>query len=378
MTASDDDLNSVSQTFTLTVEEQPPQTVFSAVTLVKSDDKELSQGLNSGDLETNYNVQVRLTIEDGVSNVTSVESALISWVTERTHSGTGTLVFQVEDNKDPGDFVANKSYVPGSVEVPVSGTWQEGQLIENVVDIADLVNALIASQGPLNSGDVINLQFTTGQGATRFIEQLSVKLDLTTSSEADPVGATAKMAALAPTITETMLAMSLDEFESGSEASRAVFDVPVFEIPVQLTNGLEMQPVGALSAAMLTAAPGSPGMLVDLGGGMVQAVAPTPTLLESFDFAALDAVTADASVNGLSGRADVGSIIETQPFDFGALPQQPVDSVLDAFMEQPKAGPFKIGFDDGTFTSVDSGPAIPAFEDFALINMNEEAWSTVG
>ncbi|MEN0078750.1 MAG: putative Ig domain-containing protein [Pseudomonadota bacterium] len=178
--ATDDDQNFASQTFDVVVTEEIVQQDFSAITLSAQDDIELGSSLNSNDLETDKIVQIRLTVQDGVSNVTSVDSALINWVAERNQGGNTTLTFQVEDTKAPGEFETNKDFVDGSVQTQITANWQNNQVIEDVVDIADLVNALIASQGPLNSGDVINLQMT-GQGATRFIEHISVTLDLSTS-----------------------------------------------------------------------------------------------------------------------------------------------------------------------------------------------------
>ncbi|MEL6566878.1 MAG: putative Ig domain-containing protein [Pseudomonadota bacterium] len=175
--ATDDDQNSVSQTFNIIIAEQGAQQDFQAVTLGAQDDIELGSSINSNDLETDKTIQIRLTVEDGVTNVTNVESALISWRSDRTHSGDATLTFQVEDTKEAGDFQNGKDFLPGSVEADITGTWQDEATIENVADIASLVNELIASQGPLNGGDIINLQIT-GEGATRFIEHISVTLDI--------------------------------------------------------------------------------------------------------------------------------------------------------------------------------------------------------
>ncbi|MEO0816567.1 MAG: putative Ig domain-containing protein [Pseudomonadota bacterium] len=175
--ATDDDQNSVSQTFNIIIAEQGAQQDFQAVTLGAQDDIELGSSINSNDLETDKTIQIRLTVEDGVTNVTNVESALISWRSDRTHSGDATLTFQVEDTKEAGDFQNGKDFLPGSVEADITGTWQDEATIENVADIASLVNELIASQGPLNGGDIINLQIT-GEGGTRFIEHISVTLDI--------------------------------------------------------------------------------------------------------------------------------------------------------------------------------------------------------
>ena len=177
VTATDNDNNFVTDTFILSVVDQVVVEGFQAVTVLNADDVELGSSVTSPDLETNKTVQIRLTVEDGVSNITSVESAVISWISERGQGGTSQLTFQVVDTKSPDAFGNGKSFVGGSETVTIGQSWSDNQTINNVVDIADLINALIDSQGPLNAGNTIFLQLT-GTGSTRFIEQGSVVLSL--------------------------------------------------------------------------------------------------------------------------------------------------------------------------------------------------------
>ncbi|MEO0662452.1 MAG: hypothetical protein AAFZ87_13025, partial [Planctomycetota bacterium] len=120
-------------------------------------------------------------LEDGVSNVTSVDEALVSWVSERGQGGSSTLTFQVEDSLDAEDFGTGKSFVGGTETATINGSWSDGQTITNVVDLADQLNALIAAQGPLNAGDTINVQIT-GAGTTRYIEQASAVIAISGES----------------------------------------------------------------------------------------------------------------------------------------------------------------------------------------------------
>ena len=177
VTATDDDQNSVSDTFVVSVVEEIVTTDFQAVVETAQDDIEVGSSLTSGDLETNLTVQMRFTVAEGVSNVTNVTSALLSWQSERAQSGTSTLTFQVENSQAAQPFGTGKTFIGGPEVAQITGAWADNAIISNVVDLADQLNALIASQGPLNAGDTINLQ-VTGSGATRYIAQASAVLDI--------------------------------------------------------------------------------------------------------------------------------------------------------------------------------------------------------
>ncbi len=189
-TADDGVSPTVSDSLTVTVRDtDPPDSGnpvdFQAEVLVNADDIELGSGANSSDLETNKTIQMRLTVGAGADNITSVSSAVMSWVSDRTHTKNATLTFQVEDSLNAEAFGSGKTFIGGSEVVSANGTWQNDETITNVVDLADQINALIASQGPLNAGDTINVQLT-GTGGTRFIVQATPVLDVSgTSGSAD-------------------------------------------------------------------------------------------------------------------------------------------------------------------------------------------------
>ncbi len=182
VTATDDDTNSVSDTFIVSVIEDAGVTEFQARVLSAQDDIELGTSVTSSDLETNKVVQLRFTVGDGVAGVTNVTSALLSWQSERNQSGSSTLTFQVEDSLAAQAFGTGKTFVGGSVVVPITGAWRDNATITNVVDLADQINALIASKGPLDAGETINVQLT-GTGATRYIQQATALLDITAGAQ---------------------------------------------------------------------------------------------------------------------------------------------------------------------------------------------------
>ncbi|MEO0467331.1 MAG: putative Ig domain-containing protein, partial [Pseudomonadota bacterium] len=194
--AEDDDGNTVTQDFNVTVVDTSNTFSFVAELESKNDDVELGFNERSSELETNKAaIQMRLTIEDGVAGATFIESALVSWTAINNSTGSAVLTFQVEDSLAPEAYGANKSFVGGSVQTTVQGPWFDDQLISNVVDIAPLLNALIASQGPLSAGDVINLQID-GVGDNFQIQQFSTEVAITASG-APPQAASSAFASFA-------------------------------------------------------------------------------------------------------------------------------------------------------------------------------------
>ena len=178
VTASDLISGSVSDVFELTISESVAAN-FTA-TAGTADDTEVGQSVQSPDLETDKTVVVRLEVPAGVSGVTSVGSALVSFQSERPQSGSSSLTFGVKNTTDAAAFDAQLAGVLGQTSISIGDAWADNQQINDVVDIADAVNALIANQGPLNAGDFINLVIA-GEGATRFIVQGSVELDVSAS-----------------------------------------------------------------------------------------------------------------------------------------------------------------------------------------------------
>jgi len=153
---------------------------FVAETLSAQDDIELGgSSVTSTDLETVFPIVARLTVPAGVSNLTSVTSALVNFVAEDARSGTTTFTFAVRNSLDSVPLTQSiASGLVGETEsVTFSQSFTGGQAINGLVDLDDVLNALIAAQGPLNTGDVINLVLTS-TGARRDILQGSIELSI--------------------------------------------------------------------------------------------------------------------------------------------------------------------------------------------------------
>ncbi len=133
------------------------------------------QSVNSPDLETDKTVVVEFDIPDGVSGVTEVDSALISFQSERGQSGNSVLTFAFKDTYADVGFGAGLDDLTSSESVTISEGWADNEQIENVIDVADPLNELLAANGPLDGQDTVSLVIT-GSGATRFIVQGTVEL----------------------------------------------------------------------------------------------------------------------------------------------------------------------------------------------------------
>lgn len=147
--------------------------LFIAAVEQASDDVEQGFSLSSPDLEIgSYIVGMQFTVPDDVSldNGDAIGSAVINWVSDRTHSANTTLTFSVENTLDGGGFgsVTGRNYLPEQEVWQASGTWQDGENITVGVDLADQINSLIAQDG-LDAGDVITVK-VEGAGGTRYVE----------------------------------------------------------------------------------------------------------------------------------------------------------------------------------------------------------------
>ena len=176
--------------FVLTVDPSappPPPSAgdFLATTVSPLDDLEIgnNSSLNSPDLETDLDFRVSLTIEEGVSGVTAVDRASLSWVSERAQSGDTTLQVQAADSLGGLDLTDTLVFTSSSSSIDIAGSWSNGQQITDIADITDLVNEVIASNGPLDAGDVITLQVTGEDAVKRFIDQQSITLSLSPLDE---------------------------------------------------------------------------------------------------------------------------------------------------------------------------------------------------
>jgi len=136
---------------------------------------DIEQGFSatSPDLEIgSKTVGLQFTIPAGTDLAAGavVDSATITWVSERTHSNSAVLTFAVENtlNGAPFGSITGRSFLPETEVWQTSGTWQDGQTITAGVDLANQINALVAQDG-LQGGDVVTVM-VTGSGGTRFVE----------------------------------------------------------------------------------------------------------------------------------------------------------------------------------------------------------------
>nr|MBX2854469.1 putative Ig domain-containing protein [Paracoccaceae bacterium] len=190
VTATDPGGLSATDSFILTVDPSappPPPSAgdFVATTVSPLDDLEIgnNSSLSSPDLETDLDFRVSLTVEDGVSGVTAVDRAALSWVSERAQSGDTTLQVQAADSLAGVDLTDSLVFTSSSSSLDITGSWSNGQQITDIADITDLVNEVIASNGPLDAGDVITLQMTGEDAVKRFIDQQSITLSLSPLDE---------------------------------------------------------------------------------------------------------------------------------------------------------------------------------------------------
>ncbi|MEM9105425.1 MAG: calcium-binding protein, partial [Pseudomonadota bacterium] len=149
------------------------------------DDQEINNGgPTSSDLESSQGIVVRLVIPTGVSNVTGVTSAILSG--ENEDSGTFAPNFNIRVKDTISAATALLTGLNDDVGVSVSSTptgpTAEGTRFE-IGDIADAVNALIAENGPLQSGDAITVILDPTDGR-RDIEQGTLELAVTVEGQA--------------------------------------------------------------------------------------------------------------------------------------------------------------------------------------------------
>jgi len=206
-----------------------------------ADDQEIGSGAASSDLETDKTIVVRLSVPDGVENVTEVSSALLSFVSDRAQSGSTTLTIGIKENKTLIPFSAFPTTV-GETEVDINDPWADDEQIENVVDLADLVNALIETSGPLSSGDYINLVIT-GEGATRFIVQGTVELDVSVPAAASAQAITA-FSPVGEPLDESKFAFDDDLLDASWSGSESLFVQPAGDMNLAMF-GSEFGSIGA-------------------------------------------------------------------------------------------------------------------------------------
>jgi hypothetical protein len=176
VTATDTGGLALSETFVISVTDDPNDgggLTFTAKVVSANGDIEQGSSITSADLETNKVIGIQFTVPDGIDLAAGavIESAVISWVSDRTHTANSTLTFAVESKLNGAGLstgVTNRTYFPETEVWNASGTWTDGQKITVGIDLADQLNALIQSDG-LQAGDVITVK-VTGTGGTRYIE----------------------------------------------------------------------------------------------------------------------------------------------------------------------------------------------------------------
>ena len=143
--------------------------------MVESANGDIEQGssLSSPDLEIgSYVVGIQFTVPDNINldDSETIDSAIISWVSDRTHSANSTMTFSVENSLNGAGFgsVTNRNYLSEEEVWQATGTWQDGENITVGINLANQLNSLIAQEG-LNSGDLITVKIE-GTGGTRFVE----------------------------------------------------------------------------------------------------------------------------------------------------------------------------------------------------------------
>jgi len=172
----DEDGYSATTGFDLVVlpeEQSEPEDDFVAIVEQTSDDVEQGFSPFSPDLEIgSYVVGLQFTVPDNVNldSGDTIDSAVINWVSDRTHSANTTLTFSVENrlNGDGFGSVTDRDYLAEDEVWQASGTWQDGENITAGVDLANQINSLVDQDG-LDAGDVITIKIE-GVGGTRYIE----------------------------------------------------------------------------------------------------------------------------------------------------------------------------------------------------------------
>jgi len=164
-------------------EPEPGEPADFTATASAADDIEIGSSVQSPDLETDKTVVIRFDVPAGIAGVSEVDTAFLSFVSDRNQSGSSTLTFAAKDTTAKVGFEDQLGGAVGSVSVQINEAWSDGETIENRVDIAPVLNALIASQGPLGAGDTINL-VVTGAGATRYIVQGTAELAVSSAEDA--------------------------------------------------------------------------------------------------------------------------------------------------------------------------------------------------
>lgn len=154
-------------------DQNEPDTYFVAMVESANGDIEQGSSLSSPDLEIgSYVVGIQFTVPDNINldDSETIDSAIISWVSDRTHSANSTMTFSVENSLNGAGFgsVTNRNYLSEEEVWQSTGTWQDGENITVGINLANQLNSLIAQEG-LNSGDLITVKIE-GTGGTRFVE----------------------------------------------------------------------------------------------------------------------------------------------------------------------------------------------------------------
>ncbi len=159
------------------VEEVIAQPVGFTMAAGANDDQEFGSALTSPDLEGNLGYVVRFIVPEGIVDLTSVTSAILTGENEDAGTGAPTYQIGVKDTTSPTlDLLSGTGDLAGDVTVPSTPSGPTGTGARFTLgDIADAVNALIASQGPLNAGDAITV-VVPGANPRRDVEQGTLEL----------------------------------------------------------------------------------------------------------------------------------------------------------------------------------------------------------
>lgn len=152
---------------------------FQAETEDALDDLEFGSNIRSNDLETNFTLLVRLTVKGLDQPVSQVDQARVEFVSDRRQNGQTILMFDAYNSKLslPLKPRSGNELVGVMQTATVNRTYADNETVNDLADLAPLINAFIERNGPLRNGDKITLQIKD-EGKTRYIVSETMRLEL--------------------------------------------------------------------------------------------------------------------------------------------------------------------------------------------------------
>ncbi|MEL6955970.1 MAG: putative Ig domain-containing protein, partial [Pseudomonadota bacterium] len=294
VTATDPDQNAVSQSFSLTVNEAPPEPEGPVTLwLVDPDTDQLIRPLSSTD------VIGRDELTSGEYNIAAIYDG-------------------------PGQPKSARMFLDGQ-QLTVQGGLPYALFNDQNGDYNG------EPIGPLGSTVVISAQvFASGGGNGALLGEVSVTVTFVAEGPTESASDAPMLQSLPPAAAPQGFELSEDELQADAGPAQVALEVPVFEMPVELTAGLVMSPVMDVEASSFALTPAMPGL------------------------AQLDT------------------------FDFSGVPSEPIQSQLEAFMTVPMTDAMS-----AQAPLVQSGMIDMAVDQFGFdepFNWSEDdaAWNTPG